>query len=416
MKQKYNQSKILDSRNLGIATVALILGLLALIENPIGQFSDIRGMYVIHLNDGQHQWPLSYHTLLGAESETQPLEYPALTGLIVWLFSFFVQNSDDAKLHYYWISALVNSGLFALSSVQIRVIAGKKASYFFIFSLAVAYSLHRNWDIWAVVALLFAVIYFESKRKVLSALWLALAIALKFFPIVLLLPIFLISIKGKDYRDFIKFLSHTIGFWALINFPFALINLEGWFYFYRFSFEREIGSGSIFEAIWRLGIEIKVNDLTLYLLNLTLFFVISLLLTRIQNNFNLSEITFLSLFAFTLFNKQYSMQYIIWLTPFAVIAIQSLSKRLQSNIFKSFIVWQISELIFQYFFFTHILTYTGKNNGIILTNFEVSDSMYGMVAIIRYICITNFAIHLIKCLQINFSNQNLKPKSKKAQH
>ena len=70
--------------------IGITLGLAALIQNPYGQFSDIRGFFGMHFSDGQHQWPFSYHQLLGATSEMHPVEYPALTGLIMWLISFLV--------------------------------------------------------------------------------------------------------------------------------------------------------------------------------------------------------------------------------------------------------------------------------------------------------------------------------------
>jgi hypothetical protein len=70
--------------------LSVATSILALLQNKYGQFSDIRGFYGMHFADGQHQWPFSTHTLLGATESIHPVEYPALTGLIMWLISFFV--------------------------------------------------------------------------------------------------------------------------------------------------------------------------------------------------------------------------------------------------------------------------------------------------------------------------------------
>jgi hypothetical protein len=74
--------------------LALLLGSLAYYQNKYGQFSDIRGFYGLHFSDGQNQWPFSYHSLLGSDKLAHPVEYPALTGLIMWLISFLVEPSN----------------------------------------------------------------------------------------------------------------------------------------------------------------------------------------------------------------------------------------------------------------------------------------------------------------------------------
>ncbi|MFM8844004.1 MAG: hypothetical protein ACKOFJ_07275, partial [Actinomycetota bacterium] len=79
---------------------AMTLGLAALLQNPYGQFSDIRGFYGMHFSDGMNHWPFSYPQLVGASEPIHPVEYPALTGLLMWLLSFTVGGSENAWQHY----------------------------------------------------------------------------------------------------------------------------------------------------------------------------------------------------------------------------------------------------------------------------------------------------------------------------
>ena len=44
--------------------ISLTVGIISLLQNKYGQFSDIRGFYGMHFFDGQHLWPFSEKTLL----------------------------------------------------------------------------------------------------------------------------------------------------------------------------------------------------------------------------------------------------------------------------------------------------------------------------------------------------------------
>ena len=145
MMKRIKSSK--SEPSIGIISISVGLGLLALMQNRYGQFSDIRGFYGMHFSDGQSQWPFSYHTLAGSTIERHPVEYPAFTGLIMWLLSFPIPVSEVAVIHYYTLTATLNILLFAVSAYLVKSISGKKYSYLFVAAPAVLYSLNRNWDI-----------------------------------------------------------------------------------------------------------------------------------------------------------------------------------------------------------------------------------------------------------------------------
>ena len=363
--------------------LSIAVSILALLQNRYGQFSDIRGFYGMHFADGQHQWPFSTRTLLCATESRHPVEYPALTGLIMWLISFFVEPAQFAWVDYFRITASLHVILYAITAYYIKVLAGKKWAIVFVVSPAVLYSLNRNLDICAIVAMIWAIYLFEKSKFRLSAVVLAVSIATKLFPIVLLFPIFIYFLRQKEFRLFIEYLVITMGTWLLINIPFMIVNFRGWSYFYEFSYKRGLGSASIFEVTGIAGFGIPTWSILFYILNALLFSILGLYLWKSAKNVPLTQSAFFTMFAFILFNKQYSMQYVIWLAALAVLALSHLSQKRQVMMLFAYVAWQASELAFQYSFFQQILTNTYANTETPASP-EITTYMYGMVGVIRY--------------------------------
>jgi uncharacterized membrane protein len=377
--------------------LSVATSILALLQNKYGQFSDIRGFYGMHFADGQHQWPFSTHTLLGATESIHPVEYPALTGLIMWLISFFVEPAQFAWVDYFRITAGFHVVLFAVTAYYIKQLAGRKWVIVFVISPAVLYSLNRNWDIWAIVAMIWAIYLFEKGKLRQSALVLAVSVATKLFPIVLLFPIFFYFMRQKKVREFVEYFVITMGAWFLINLPFMLINFRGWSYFYEFSYKRGLGSASIFDVSGQIGFGIPTWSWLFYALNLALFGGLALYFWKSAKIVPITEGAYLTMFAFILFNKQYSMQYVIWLAALAVIALARLSQKRQLSMLYVYAIWQASELAFQYSFFQNILTNINANTATPASP-AISGYTYGMIGVVRYILAIAFTALLAKYL------------------
>jgi uncharacterized membrane protein len=375
--------------------LSITVGILALLQNKFGQFSDIRGFYGMHFYDGQHLWPFSEKTLAGDTKVQHPVEYPALTGLIMWLLSFLVSPSDTAVFDYYRITASFQIALLAASAYLIYKLVGKKYAFYFILAPAVLYSLNRNWDIWAIAAMLLAIYLFEKKRFQLSAILLAVSIATKFFPIVLMLPILIIFLRNKQLKLFISYALTTAAAWVVINLPFVLINYEGWAYFYKFSAERGLGSASFFEITSIVVPSITFSSIHFYVLNILALVVVTIYFAKLKSVPTLAATSFFVMFGFILFNKQYSMQYVIWLSALAVLTFSYLKREHKELLTYVYILWQSLELAFQYSFFQKILTSTYENTPTPMT-ITVSNTAYGYVGVARYIVAVVFALLLAK--------------------
>jgi uncharacterized membrane protein len=397
MATKSKQKRIQAMNRRETATAAVIVAMigatLAIFQNKYGQFSDIRGFYGLHFADGQHQWPFSNHTLLGSTQEMKPVEYPALTGLVMWLFSFFVAPAQYAWVDYFRLTAIVHIGLFGFLAFYLKKLSSRNLAIIFAVSPAVLYSLNRNWDIWAILPMIVAIYLFEKKKIKQSAFWLAVSIATKFFPLVALLPIAVYYIRNKRISDGVKYIGLTLGFWLAINIPFMLVNFRGWSYFYEFSYKRPIGSASVFEIASVTGNPLPNTKLLFYVFNLAALGLVILYLTKSNKVISIGEGTFFTMFAFILFNKQYSMQYVIWLASLAVLAIGYLSKERQNKVLILYGIWQASELVFQYSFFQNVLTntYAGTETSV---SPQVTSMEYGIVGIFRYLLAIVFTLAL----------------------
>ena len=398
MASKSKQARLKAANRRETATLAVIValaaGVLAILQNSYGQFSDIRGFYGMHFYDGQHLWPFSTRQLLGATETIHPVEYPALTGLIMWLISFFIEPAQYAWVDYFRLTAGFQVVVFAVTAYFIHKLAGRKWTIIFAISPAVLYSLNRNWDIWAVATMIWAIYLYEKGKEKQSAILLAISIATKFFPLVLFFPILISCFREKKIKNFISYFLYTMGAWVLINLPFALINFRGWSYFYEFSYKRAIGSASMWDVTGRLSIPLPNNDITFYALNLGVLAILGLYLLKSRTPIPLVESSFLIMFAFILFNKQYSMQYVIWLAALAVLAISRLNQRHQLSIIYLYALWQASELAFQFAFFQNILT--GMNPE--TASPAISGTAYGTIGIIRYLIAIAFTVVLAKFL------------------
>jgi uncharacterized membrane protein len=236
----------------------------------------------------------------------------------MWLISFFVEPAQFAWIDYFRITSGFHVVLFAVTAYYIKQLAGRKWAIVFVISPAVLYSLNRNWDIWAIVAMIWAIYLFEKGKLRQSAIVLAVSVATKLFPIVLLFPIFFYFMRQKKVREFIEYSAITMGVWFVINLPFMLINFRGWSYFYEFSYKRGIGSASIFDVTAQAGFGIPTWSILFYALNLIIFGGLGLYFWKSAKIVPLTEGAYLTMFAFILFNKQYSMQYVIWLAALAV--------------------------------------------------------------------------------------------------
>jgi uncharacterized membrane protein len=315
-----------------------------------------------------HAWPYS--------SATNAVEYPPITGVIMWATSL-PTHSD--KIYF-----LINAGLIAILFVMIALLVAKMKPelwYLLPISPAVIASLYINWDLWAVASAIAAVYFFDRRKYDYSALLLGLSIATKFFPVVLLAPIALIFYRRQEVKSALRYVMVVGGSWLIINAPFIIFNRIGWWRFFKMNSERGVDFGSLWYALNLLGITTKnVNLLSilLFLIGMTGFAVYFFGLGELPS---LASTSFIVVAIFTISSKVYSPQYVLWLTPLAILAMRGRRDR------SSFWIWQAAELIYHLAIWEYLASYSGSH-------FGLPAKAYAVATLVRIVATIYFLIRV----------------------
>ncbi len=315
-------------------------------------------------------------------SAANSMEYPPVTGLFAWAISFITPNSSNVL--YFDLNILFLIMMYFISALILKALAPKYL-YLFLASPAVIASLFINWDLIAVASALLTVYFFEKKKYEESAISLGVSIATKFFPIVMLLPIAIIFYRRKQIKQLSKYLFTTAILWLAINLPIAVFYFDGWWRFFKLNIERGADFGSIWYGLSLLNLDISNLDLIYPLLSIILFIALAIYLLKLDKIPNLAHITFFAVVIFTTFGKVYSPQYVLWLTPFAVIAITNSRQQI------SFWFWQITEIIYHLAIWQYLALYAGAKYGL-------PDNGYVIATLLRVVGVCTFTFILMRDL------------------
>jgi len=332
-----------------------------------------------------NSWPYS--------SVTNAVEYPPVTALIMWVTSFLVGDGENKFVNYFDINALLVALLFIATVVFLKRLK-PELWYLFPIAPAVVASLYINWDIWAVISALAAIYYFDVGKYHKSAVALGLSIATKFFPIVLLLPIALILFRKSKIKELILYLALTSVTWLLINLPFIITTPTGWFRFFKLNSERAADWGSIWHALEIFGLNIKQLNLVSLIAFMVATLAFILFVFGIPDIPKLATIAFFIVAIFVTASKVYSPQYILWLTPLAILAMVDKKDRFD------FWVWQFAELIYHFAIWQYLAEVSGAS-------FAIPAGAYAVAIVLRIAALTWFCLRLMRRSTPKFGPQNL---------
>ncbi len=332
-------------------------------------YSDLPALYgardLIHKT-----WPYS--------STLNAVEYPPLTGVVMWATSLVTPSGANAYRYYFLINALLIAFLFAGSAV---ILSRIKPEFWYLLPLspAVILSLYINWDLWAVITAVAAIYWFEKQNYNKSAVVLGISIATKFFPIVLLAPIILIFIRRRQIQKAIRYTSAALGIWLVINLPFILFTYRGWLRFFTLNSERTADFGSFWYSLQLLGVNVgnlNIISILTFLIGIAAFAVYFFGLERTPS---LASSAFSVVAIFTIASKVYSPQYVLWLTPLAILALRGLKDR------KVFWIWQGAEVFYHVAVWQYLAEFSGSR-------FGLAPKAYAIVSLIRIAATIYFAV------------------------
>lgn len=323
-------------------------------------YSDISSLFSARSLD-THQWAYSN----GKES----VEYPVITGAVMWMTSWLSPHGKNATRNYFDVNILLISFLFLATLLLVGKIKLQFA-YLLAVSPAVIGSLFINWDLWGITTMILAIYLFDKKRYDWSGAILAISISTKFFPVLLLLLIAFILWRRDEIEAITKYFFISISIWLAINLPIILTTPQGWWHFYKLNLSRESDWGSLWYAMSLLGVHIsRLNYITL-LLFLAVVVVMSIFLFELQDTPRLADVSFLLMAGVLCVGKVYSPQYILWLVPLAVIALES-----KKELF-AFWIWQCGEGIYHIAIWQHLALVSGSH-------FGLSDRAYAIATLLR---------------------------------
>ncbi len=194
---------------------------------------------VAHSDDYQHYGykALNYSDIIwlylrdGLSAHPHPyldyrLEYPALTGGLVYLLGY----APDLRLYFALSYALLACCALATIALVGRL-TGARPWYLAAAPGLLLYT-GLNWDFAALATLALALLAYQGRRDVWGTLALLLAVWLKFFPLVFLAAIVIERVRARQYRA-----AATIGgLFAVgsvaINLPLAVRHFDNWSYFF----------------------------------------------------------------------------------------------------------------------------------------------------------------------------------------
>ena len=311
-------------------------------------------------------------------SDTNAVEYPVLTGLVMYATSFVAHT----PISYFNFNALLLALLFICVVFIVKKIK-PEFTYLVPVAPAMIASLYINWDLWAIATMMLAIYWFDRKAYLYSSIAIAVSISTKFLPVFLLLPIIFILWRSNQIREMFKYAATTVAIWLAINLPFALTTPTGWWRFYKLNLSREADWGSLWLAFSQLGLGLaNLNYLAvlLLLIGLTSFVIF---LFEVKNTPTLASVAFIVLAIVMVASKVYSPQYVLWLTPLAVIALT------HKKDLHAFWIWQIAETMYHVAIWQHLALFTGAA-------FGLQEGGYATITLIRIAATVYLVWTLIK--------------------
>ena len=270
---------------------------------------------------------------------TQPLEYPVLTGMFAWFAGLLTPGGSPAA--YYWVTAVLLMVCFLLALAATALTVPHRVWDGLLLALAPSVLLAGliNWDWLAVALTSLALLAWSRSRPVLAGALLGLAVAAKFYPVVILGPLALLCWRRRRTAAFVRALAAAAVAWLAVNLPFALAAPDGWATFFRFSSERGQDFGSLWLAMSQLGWQVDpgaLNVVAAAVLGLLCLGIAALALGASRPP-RLAQLAFLVVAAFVVTNKVYSPQFVLWLLPLAVLARPR---------WRDILIWQAAEAVY----------------------------------------------------------------------
>ncbi len=335
-----------------------------------------------------HQVPYSGHHV----------EYPVLIGGAMQLAAWLVSGAGQATagLDFFDVTVV----LLALCAVA-GVLATARAlgpgrrwqALLVAFSPALILSAFVNWDLIAMALTALGIAAWAARRGVWAGLLLGLAVAAKFYPLVVFGPLLLLCLRTGQLREFARTFAAAVVAWLAVNLPVMIIAPSGWATFYVFSKDRGADWGSVWYMFEYFNLPVVGNSQLSALNKLSAVFLIvavaaiAVLALAAPRRPRLGQLCFLVLAAFLMTNKVWSPQYVIWLVPLAVLARPRLWP---------YALWQLAEVGYFFGIWGYLL-FVYRSGGNAVTGYlGISTGWYFTLLAARFLAVALLAAYVVR--------------------
>ena len=195
------------------------------------------------------------------------------------------------------------------------------------------FQIFTNFDALATACAVGALLAWSRRRPVLAGALIGIGVALKLYPLLLLVPLVLLACAPGRLREVGKTAVAAVLAWLVVNLPMMVLFPRGWSEFFRLNTRRGDDMDSIYNVVksftgWRgfdpdLGFwepPVVLNTVTAVLFAVCCVGIGYVALTATRRP-RLAQLAFLVVAAFLLTNKVWSPQFSLWLVPLAVLAL-----------------------------------------------------------------------------------------------
>ena len=349
-------------------------------------------------------YPLYYNEGLSAGKVPytgHPVEYPVLIGGAMQAAAWLVRNVSEAiRGREFFDVTVVLLAVCAVAGVLAtaraagpRGSARRAQALMVALSPALILSAFVNWDLIALAFTALGIAAWAARRVVWAGILLALAVATKFYPLVVFGPLLLLCLRAGRMREFGKTLAAAVITWLAVNVPVLIVAPSGWARFYVFSKDRSADWGSVWYMFEHFNVPVLGNPQLSALNKLTeVFFAvacaaIAVLALAAPRRPRLPQLCFLVLAAFLMTNKVWSPQYVVWLVPLAVLARPRLWP---------YLLWQAAEVAYFFGIWGYLIfIYSGE--GYQVTGYQgISSGWYFATLAARFLAVGLLAAYVVR--------------------
>ncbi len=315
-----------------------------------------------------------------------PVEYPVIIGGVmegVASAVHWISNPFSRGLQFFDLTVVVLALFLVAGVLATAYCAGPSRRWTALlvaFSPALILSAFINWDLIAMGLMMMGLAAWAARRPALAGVLLGLAVATKFYPVVVLWPLLLLCLRAGRLRTFAVTAGSAVAAWLVVNVPVAIVAPRGWATFYTFSSSRSAGAAG-WGAIWfffqYLHWPVLGTSSTgeLNLLSAGAFVIaclaIGLLALAAPRRPRLAQLVFLTTAAFLLTNKVWSPQYVVWVVPLVVLARPRLP---------AYLLWQAAEVAYFYAIWGYLIAISASPS----TPGAISNELYFAAVLARF--------------------------------